>query len=141
MCYQAFCGTKKGGSDYYITKARVANISSMKNIFEQLQCGVCRNLLRQPKQCANSKCESNICQKCISDSLALNGGKCPCCKIDKPQFVEINRFLKNLIVKAQVKCISCKKAVPWDQLDDHELHCGKCNLCNAAKLSPVLSIH
>lgn len=49
-------------------------------------------------------------------------------------------MLKNLLVKATLKCISCKKAFPYEQLDEHELHCGKCNLCSDAKLSPALSL-
>jgi hypothetical protein len=34
MCYQAFCGTKKGGQDFYIQKARLANMSAIKTFYE-----------------------------------------------------------------------------------------------------------
>ena len=138
-CYQAHCGGKRGGTDFYLTKARIANFGAMKNIFEQLQCAVCRNLMRQPRQCDSQSCENNICSKCIADSMVATGNQCPCCKTKKPKFIEINRVLKNLLVKASIKCISCKKAYPYEEIDSHELHCGKCQLC-AAKLSPALSI-
>jgi hypothetical protein len=81
-----------------------------------------------------------MCSKCIQDCLASNGKMCPCCKTKNPTFVEINRVLKNLLVKASIKCISCKVAFPYEQIDEHELHCGKCYLCNATKLSPAVSI-
>ena len=48
-CFQQHCGQKKGGSDFYFTKGRIANHGNMKNIIEQLQCAVCKNLMRQPK--------------------------------------------------------------------------------------------
>lgn len=138
-CYQAHCGTKKGGPDFFLTKNRIANFGQMKNIFEQLQCAVCRNLMRQPRQCENSSCENNICSKCIADSLATNGNQCPCCKVKKPNFIDINRVLKGLLVRANIKCIHCKNAFPYEQIDEHELRCGKCHLC-ATKLSPAMSV-
>lgn len=47
-CYQMFVGTKKGGPDYYFTKSRISNLNDMKAIIEQLQCAVCKHLMRQP---------------------------------------------------------------------------------------------
>jgi hypothetical protein len=44
-----------------------------------------------------------------------------------------------LLIKASIKCISCKKAYPYEEIDRHELNCGKCHLC-ATKLSPAVSV-
>ena len=51
----------------------------------------------------------------------------------------MHRTIKGLLEKLQVKCISCKKGFPYEQIDEHELHCGKCNICQT-KLSPTTSI-
>ena len=95
-CYKAHCGDKKGGTDFYFKKWRIENFDALKNTFDYLKCAVCNNLVRQPKEC--STCENNICSKC----LVTNEGtkECPCCKEKKPIYIEINRVLKNLLVKA-----------------------------------------
>ncbi len=138
-CYQMNCGTKKDGGDFYFTKARIANFKSLANIFPQIQCAVCKNLLRQPKQCAEAKCDSLMCSKCLDESLKRNGNQCPCCQTKNPKIEEINRILKNQLIKAQIYCISCKNQFSYEQIDEHEVHCGKCTLC-VTKLSPALSI-
>lgn len=45
--------------------------------------------------------------------------------------MEINRVIKNLLCKATIKCINCKKAYPYAEIDKHEISCGKCQICSA----------
>jgi hypothetical protein len=47
-CYQMHCGSRKDGADYYFTKTRISNFKSLQTIFQQIQCAVCKNLLRDP---------------------------------------------------------------------------------------------
>jgi transcriptional regulator NrdR family protein len=71
--------------------------------------------------------------------MMRNGNACPCCLTKNPKIEDINRILKNQLIKAQINCISCKNQFPYETIDEHEIHCGKCTLC-VAKLSPALSI-
>ena len=45
--------------------------------------------------------------------------------------MDLNRNLKNILNKSKVKCYYCKKELDYEQLDDHELECGKCILCSS----------
>ena len=49
---------------------------------------------------------------------------------NKDQFSLINQLILDQIANVKVKCFYCKQEVSHSKLDKHELHCGKCNLCN-----------
>eukprot|EP00347_Sterkiella_histriomuscorum_P005275 403357219 len=126
-CYQSFA-TGKNGSDYYLTKSRITNMKAVEGYFKQLQCAVCSNLLRNPKQCDQQHCQRNMCEKCIYDKT-LGNNQCPCCKKQNANFVDILRPIKNLLQSVKIKCNHCKLVLDYEHVDNHEFECGYCQLC------------
>ncbi|CDW73946.1 spry domain containing protein [Stylonychia lemnae] len=126
-CYQQSC-TGRNGQDYFLTKQRVSNLKNVQSYLKQIQCSICNNVLRNPKQCEQEKCQRNFCERCLDEKLKTSN-QCPICKIDGPQFTEINRLLKGLLAQTQINCKNCKQAINHDKLDEHESKCGSCTNC------------
>lgn len=95
------------------------------NLFEDLVCPVCKDVLYQPVQ---SPCEHNYCYCCLENCFSLYPADCPCptCKtalkaddIKKPQ-----RMLVNLLNATLVRCAICKAPTKHEFLDNHEKNCS-----------------
>lgn len=67
---------KKHKQTAKITVDRISNLDEVNNLLDFVKCGICYNLLDNPKQCYS--CDSNFCEKCIVKSLLMQN-YCPRC--------------------------------------------------------------
>ena len=79
-------------------------------------CGICKNILNNPKQC--NSCEEIFCEECLNSFYKNNTyciNSCTDIKILKPHITVIN-FLEKL----KFNCIfNCGEIIPYNEVDKH----------------------
>ncbi|CDW84314.1 e3 ubiquitin-protein ligase nrdp1-like [Stylonychia lemnae] len=123
-----YCHKHKDSSK--ITIDRISNLSEVQKLLDFVRCGLCSNLLNQPRQCC--KCNQHFCQNCIVKSL-LYQNYCPNCYQKEPSYTGIQRNLQNILNQFKVTCKnnseSCQMVLNYKDLEAHENNCNQCLLC------------
>lgn len=91
-----------------------------KYFADDFTCKICLGLVITPEMC--STCDSLFCKICITKSLK-NSFKCPIRYQYKSK--EINKLLKNILDKVQLKCLNsgCSEIINYGILTNHLKSC------------------
>ena len=96
-------------------------------ISENLHCGICSCVFKDPVMCKNEHC---FCRGCITKHLQ-NSQTCPSCKQDLTveSLSDAPRILRNLLSEQRIRCDhherGCQEIVQLENLTSHVAVCGK----------------
>ena len=92
---------------------------------EDLHCPICRNVLKEPKQCKEN--EHHFCEECILGHLNLSR-TCPLCQdyLTTKNIKKPSRFIRNSLDNLEISCenAGCNAIV---RLGDLKRHTAKCD--------------
>ena len=90
----------------------------VNKVSEALTCGVCLEILKNPKQCNTGH---SFCHTCIAKILKTSKKVCPSCqtKLKKLDELSCNFLAKQLIENLTVSCEECSWKGPLHELDNH----------------------
>lgn len=93
-------------------------------VSEDLHCPICRNVLKQPKQCKEN--EHHFCEQCIIGHLNVSR-TCPMCKdyLSVESLKRPSRFVRNSLDNLEISCdnAGCKAVVRLGELNTHTENC------------------
>jgi len=120
-----------------LEQSDLENYDAVKAFFKtSLTCNKCKCLARTPVCCVN--CDALYCKFCTQEREERNPNtgvvsqvKCNQCKDKLAVKEEVNRIIKNLLVKVKVRCPkACGQVIDYELIDEHERSCGACMLCH-----------
>ena len=94
---------------------------------EDLHCGICTDILREPKQCQRN--EHHFCTSCINRHLETSK-KCPLCleELSVHTAKRPSRLLLNRLSPLQIHCDNytrgCPEIIKLENLATHVSNCG-----------------
>lgn len=108
---------------------------------EDLHCGICTDILREPKQCQRN--EHHFCTSCINRHLETSK-KCPLCleELSVHTAKRPSRLLLNRLSPLQIHCDNytrgCPEIIKLENLATHVSNCGfepvKCTNSNCSEI-------
>ena len=91
---------------------------------EDLHCPICRNVLKDPKQCKEN--EHHFCEQCIISHLTVSR-TCPMCQeyLTVKSLKKPSRFIRNNLDNLEISCENegCKAVVCLGELQSHIASC------------------
>ena len=105
---------------YVYEESFISNTSHVEAFLQELICGICNNVLKNPIEC--KQCEKPLCGDCKYHWFQNNPNTCPFCR-EKSSFDRVNRMTRNLLCKLQFKCCyqekGCTEILPYEKLFAH----------------------
>ncbi|TNV81893.1 hypothetical protein FGO68_gene3013 [Halteria grandinella] len=99
-CYKMFDGMS--ANKFQITVNRIANKDNFKKNKQNIQCKVCKNLLRYYKVCGT--CKADVCWKCTE----LINNRTQCCEIKFQNFQPpLKLIMSTVIENVRISCQGC----------------------------------
>ncbi len=93
-------------------------------VSEDLHCAICRNVLKDPKQCKEN--EHHFCEQCIVGHLKVSR-TCPLCQeyLSVKSLKKPSRFIQNSLDSLEISCenTGCKAVVYLGELTSHINNC------------------
>lgn len=94
------------------------------NVPEDLHCPICRNVLKNPKQCNQN--EHHFCNQCILRHLQ-GSFTCPMCQeyLSSKNLKKPSRFVQNSLDNLEISCENqgCQAVVLLGELQNHITNC------------------
>lgn len=110
----------KQNQKYIYDEEKIANAIQVEAFLQELICGICNNVLKNPIEC--KQCEKPLCGDCKYHWFQNNPNTCPFCR-EKSQFDRVNRMTRNLLSKLMFKCCyiekGCTEVLPYEKLFSH----------------------
>jgi len=95
--------------------------TSLNRVNHHFLCKMCKNLVWNPRQCANLNCQVLYCSGCCKQGVI----RCPSCNQNNRP-VDINIKLKNFMDMLKINCPGCKNGFIYSQLCKHMEECDGC---------------
>ena len=85
-------------------------------IHDELNCGVCGNVVESPKQCAN--CDQMYCTNCI-DTWLTDSKDCKTCNATFQPYPKVNLLILKSLAATVYNCDLCPESFKYDEREAH----------------------